>query len=711
MRHGSFLILALALSVGCFVKPEDSGAVDDTGTAGPVDADADGHDETVDCDDADPAVYPGADEYCNGIDDDCDDEVDEDAIDATAWLPDADNDGYGDRNTAKALAACAQPTGLVADATDCDDGDAEVNPGADEYCNGIDDDCDGDIDVDAIDAATWYLDYDADGYGGTSYTEIACEPSSGYVADDTDCDDLEVATHPGADEDPCNEVDDDCDGEVDEHDAAATPWYEDMDGDGWGNSAVVQEQHPDCAQPSGYVASAGDCDESDATVNPGADEYCDGTDNDCDGGVDEDDALDTLSWYEDADGDFYGWFYDPATLACTAPSGFVADNTDCNDGDAAVYPGTSDCNWGTIGAVQTGIIPDGAPVTVVGWVMHDAISTGFHLADASGAYNGVWVYTNKSTMLEGDEVVLFGTVAEYFDLTEIVVAAPSTDIIVLDTAATLPGATAVTTADLADTAIAEAYEGVLVTVSGVTIDDSDLGYGEWSVDDGVTIDDLLYTPVDDLAEGGTYSSITGLLYYSYGVYKLLPRYAADLVGYATPLCAADFCVNDLVVGDLIITELMFNPAACSDNYCEWVEVYNASGGSVDLNGLIVEDAGANTATITGSAVMAAGSNILLAVGDSSTWGYTGFTPDGYYGSSVAFGNTGDQVMIANSAGYLDASPAYTSGVSSAGYSWNLEPAATDVALNDDPGWWCEATSAIGSTGDYGTPGASNDVCP
>ncbi len=709
MRPIPFLFLALSLTTGCFVKPDDTGPTDpvDSGDPQPVDADGDGYDDTVDCDDSDPAVFPGADELCNGIDDDCDEDVDEaDAIDATAWLPDADGDGFGDRNTDVAVASCEAVSGHVADASDCDDSDPAVNPDADEICNELDDDCDGEIDVDASDAPTWYLDYDDDGYGGSTYTLEACDAPEGYVADATDCDDLEVYSFPGADE-WCDGVDNDCDDEVDEDDAIDAPtWYEDADGDGYGSTTATQA----CAMPKGFVDDSSDCLDSDAASYPGAAETCDGYDNDCDGTTDEADAVDALPWYEDADGDGYGWFDASATLACTAPSGFVADDTDCDDGDSAVSPASGDCNWATVSDVQTGAVAEGDAVAVVGWVMHDAMSTGFHLADASGAYNGVWVYTLSSTMLEGDEVVLHGTVAEYNELTEIVVDAPSADIILLDSGVTIPAATVLPTADLADLAIAETYEGVLVTVENVDVTDSDLGYGEWSVDDGVRIDDLIYGFEGDLMEGGSFTSITGLLYHSYGDYKILPRYAADLVGYTEPPCAADACAEDLLVGDLVITEFMFNPDFCDDADCEWVELYNASGGSVDLDGLIVQDDGGNTATVNGSPVLASASTIVLAVGDSSTWGYTGFTPDAYYGSTVALGNGGDQVSIANSAGILDTAAAYTGGTSP-GSSLSLDPTARDVSSNDDPASWCLATSTITGTSDLGTPGTGNDPCP
>jgi hypothetical protein len=711
--RSSLLLIGLALTIGCGDKPADdtgSPSTDDTGPAEPVDADGDGFDVTEDCDDGDPDVHPGADEYCNDIDDDCDEQVDEDdAVDAGTWYSDDDFDGYGDPATARQR--CEGRSDEVADGTDCDDSDAAVHPAADEICNDIDDDCDGDIDVDAVDAPTWYLDYDADGYGGDAYTEVSCDQPSGFVDNADDCDDTEVTVYPGADEDTCNEIDDDCDGEIDEWETgeAAAQWYEDSDGDGYGNSAVIELLHPSCDGPSGFVAVGGDCDETDAAVFPGAAEACDGSDNDCDGVTDEDDAVDADPWYADADGDGFGWFYDPAVLACSRPTGYVADNTDCDDGDAAVYPGTATCTWATISDIQTGVYVAGDVVTVVGWVMHDALSVGFHLADDAGAYNGVWVYTNGSTMLEGDEVVLFGEISEYNDLTELIVTAPTTDITLLDSGATLPAATVVPTLDLADPAIAESYEGTLVTVSAVDVEDSDLGYGEWSVDDGVIIDDLIYGYSGDLDVGGSFASITGLLYYSFGNYKILPRYAADFGSYTAPPCLADKCVDDLIVGDLVITEIMGNPDACADSACEWIELYNASGGSVDIDGLVLEDDGGNTATVVSGSVFAAGSYIVLAIGDSTTWAYTGFTPDGFYGSSMALGNSGDSVLIENSAMILDASFVYATAV--AGESYNLDIGALDEVSNDDAANWCLSTTAIGSTGDYGTPGAVNESCP
>ncbi len=346
------------------------------------DLDEDGYDTSVDCDDDDPAVHPDAEEICNGVDDDCDGEVDTEAVDAGTWYPDMDGDGYG--YDYASVVACEAPEGHVADGGDCDDADTAYHPGATEddctdpedyncdgsvgyedadrdgwpaceecddsdrsvhpdaleVCDDIDNDCDGTVNgPDSLDALTFYADADADGYGDASSTTEDCEAPEGYVADDTDCDDAEDATFPGADE-YCDGADDDCDGDVDEDEAVdASTWHLDFDGDGYGGSLTT----PSCEQPSGYVADDTDCDDGDATSYPGGSEVCDLADNDCNGTVD-DGASDALTWYADADSDGYG-DPDTTTEACAVPSGYTADDSDCDDSDASVSPAaTEHCN-------------------------------------------------------------------------------------------------------------------------------------------------------------------------------------------------------------------------------------------------------------------------------------------------------------------------------------------------------------------------------
>jgi uncharacterized protein (TIGR03382 family) len=291
-------------------------------------------DNVTDCDDSDASIYPGADEYCDGDDNDCDGDTDEDgAVDAPSWYADLDGDGYGVSTFTKE--SCFKPSSYASVADDCDDGDSAINPGADEYCDGDDNDCDGSTDEsDAIDASTYYDDSDGDGYGDASSSTTACSTPSGHVTSSDDCDDSDSTVNPGADE-YCNGTDDDCDGEKDEDDALdALTFYVDSDSDGYGDVSVTASA---CYAPDGFVLDGTDCDDTQSSVSPGADEYCNGTDDDCDGEIDND-AVDSLSWYTDSDGDGYG---DPSTelLDCDAVTGAVEDGTDCDDTDQQVNPG------------------------------------------------------------------------------------------------------------------------------------------------------------------------------------------------------------------------------------------------------------------------------------------------------------------------------------------------------------------------------------
>ncbi len=293
--------------------------------------------DSTDCDDGDGAIFPGADETCNDTDDDCDTDVDEDASDVSTWYADDDSDTFGD--SADTVDACEQPPGYVSDSTDCDDTDSSVFPGAEEICNSLDDDCDTAVDEDATDLATWYADDDSDTFGDSADTQEACEQPSGYVADSSDCDDSDGDVFPGADE-TCNDTDDDCDTDIDEDAADVATWYTDADTDGFGDA---DDSTQSCDQPSGTVSDSSDCDDTDGSIFPGADESCNDVDDDCDTDVDED-ALDVVTWYEDLDEDTFG-DPDSAADACDQPSGYVADDTDCDDTDGAIFPGAEEvCN-------------------------------------------------------------------------------------------------------------------------------------------------------------------------------------------------------------------------------------------------------------------------------------------------------------------------------------------------------------------------------
>ncbi|MFZ1632946.1 MAG: MopE-related protein [Chitinophagales bacterium] len=281
--------------------------------------------DATDCNDADAAVNPGATEVCNGIDDNCDGNIDE-GLTFTTYYADADGDTYGDAGSSTTTCDGA-PEGYVSDATDCNDADAAVNPGATEVCNGIDDNCDGNIDEGVQN--TYYADADGDSYGDAGSTTMACSAPEGYVSDATDCNDGDASVNPAGTE-VCNGIDDNCDGNIDE--GVQSTFYADADGDGYGDAASTTMA---CEAPVGYTADATDCNDADDTVNPGATDYCNGVDDNCDGNIDEDVLI---TFYADVDGDTHGDAYS-TTDACSAPSGYVSSNDDCNDASATVYPG------------------------------------------------------------------------------------------------------------------------------------------------------------------------------------------------------------------------------------------------------------------------------------------------------------------------------------------------------------------------------------
>ena len=99
------------------------------------------------------------DEACNGIDDNCDGVVDEGLTEP--WYADVDADGFGD--PASGIAACEAPEDFVSNDADCDDTNADIHPGAQEACNGVDDDCNAQIDEGV--GRLWFPDLDGDGFG------------------------------------------------------------------------------------------------------------------------------------------------------------------------------------------------------------------------------------------------------------------------------------------------------------------------------------------------------------------------------------------------------------------------------------------------------------------------------------------------------------------------------------------------------------------
>jgi len=316
----------------------------------------------MDCDDGQPGIYSGASEYCNGLDNDCDGMVDEGAVDATLWYLDQDGDGYG---SSSVEASCTQPEGYAAFAGDCDDADVALNPEAIEYCDGIDNNCNGAVDDSPADGAAYFPDLDGDGYGDPSLSLIACSQPEGFVADDSDCMDTNPEVNPEGEE-ICDEVDNNCDGVVDNDTSDGITYYADVDADGYGDpdNAIVS-----CTELEGHSLNGEDCDDLDANKNPAEEEVCDQKDNDCDGEVD-DGAADGVTYYSDQDTDGYG-ASENSLVACSQPEGYVLDNTDCDDRAIYAHPGATE-------------VCDGADDNCDGAVDNDAVDAQTAYADNDG---------------------------------------------------------------------------------------------------------------------------------------------------------------------------------------------------------------------------------------------------------------------------------------------------------------------------------------
>ena len=178
-------------------------SVNDTGMEN-IDGDGDGYFSQEDCDDSNAQVNPSASEVCDGIDNDCNGEVDEGVLEM--FYQDADEDGYGDPDSS--IESCVSPEGYVPFSSDCDDGDPAVYPSAEELCDGIDNDCNGEVDEDV--GGVYFLDRDEDGFGDDGSTVLMCGLATGFSEVGGDCDDRNATVNPAAEE-LCDELDNDCD--------------------------------------------------------------------------------------------------------------------------------------------------------------------------------------------------------------------------------------------------------------------------------------------------------------------------------------------------------------------------------------------------------------------------------------------------------------------------------------------------------------------
>jgi hypothetical protein len=271
-----------------------------------------------DCAPDDPTVNRLQLEFCDGKDNDCDGLVDE-SRNSVVWYRDEDGDGFGDAQKPTMFSCYPPGDGWSILKRDCDDSDPDVNPTAPEICDGKDNNCNGRADF--FVPGGGYEDDDGDG-----------KPDARCARSEPDCDDLDYTTYPGAPE-LCDGRDNDCDGKADAG-ADKVRWYVDVDRDGFGDDSAFVES---CSVVPNRVLRGGDCADTNANVNPGRADDCagkPGVDDDCDGAIDEGEAL--SPWFFDSDGDGFG--ADAPVIQCFAPDKYVARGGDCAASDPDVNP-------------------------------------------------------------------------------------------------------------------------------------------------------------------------------------------------------------------------------------------------------------------------------------------------------------------------------------------------------------------------------------
>ncbi len=344
------------------------------------------------------------------------------------YYVDADGDGFGSSTTASICSSTA-PNGYSTVSGDCNDADAGIHEAITYYIDADHDgfaafipvllcsstaplgyssvvgDCnDGDASVHF--SQTYFVDADGDGFGSSTTASICSSTApNGYSTVSGDCNDTNENVNPGKTEICGNNIDDNCNGSVDEGCTLYT-YYLDSDNDGYGTTTTIQVYQS--TPPVGYVNHTGDCNDSNAAINPEAAEICGNSiDENCNGTLNE--GCVSFTYYADVDNDTYGNAASSInSFNSSAPSGYTSNSSDCNDNNASVNPaaseicgngiddncnGTIDENGTSIGSITAINGPAGVCKSQAGVV--------FSVDALAGATTYTWTVPAGSTLVSG----------------------------------------------------------------------------------------------------------------------------------------------------------------------------------------------------------------------------------------------------------------------------------------------------------------------